>query len=91
MCREHCAGCLGRRQPALQLRLHPAHAPLILGGVEPKPAGRAHRMQQAVAPLPCPQAVGAHAYTAAELPDPHKGAGVRATVLRFGQPIRRRT
>ena len=60
---------LGGRQPAVEMRLHGPHAPLVLGGVEAQTALGSGRMKQAVAALPRPQELRAHAHAPAELAD----------------------
>ena len=60
---------LGGRQPAVEMRLHGPHAPLVLGGVEAQTALSSDRMKHAVAALPRPQELRAHAHAPAELAD----------------------
>ena len=57
------------RQPAGQVGLHPPDPRLVRLGVQPEAARRAHRLQQAVAALPRPQDVVAHAEAPAQLTD----------------------
>src|SRR5208337_938340 len=66
---EHRPRRLGGRQPAGQVGLHPADPQRVRLGVQPEAARRAHRLQQAVAALPRPQHVVAHAGAPAELAD----------------------
>ena len=60
---------LGGRQPAVEMRLHGPHAPLVLGGVEAQTALGSGRIKQAVAALPRTQELWAHAHAPAELAD----------------------
>ena len=71
---ERGARCLGRGQPFGQVGLHAPDPRLVRGGVQPEPAGGAHRLQQAVAALPGPEHVIADAQAAAELADAQQRA-----------------
>ncbi len=66
---EHRSRRLGGRQPAGEVSLHPADPPRVRLGVQPEPARRTHRLKQAVAALPRPQDVVAHAEAPAQLTD----------------------
>ena len=66
---EYRSRRLGGRQPAGEVSLHPADPPRVRLGVQPEPARRAHRLEEAVAALPRPQDVVAHAEAPAQLTD----------------------
>ena len=76
---------LGGRQPALHMRLHGPHAPLVLGRVEAQPTPGSRRMKQPVAALPRTQQLGAHAHAPAELADTQ----VVLAVIRHGEDCTR--
>ena len=66
---EHRSRRFGGRQPAGEVGLHPPDPRLVRLGVQPEAARRAHRLQEAVAALPRPQDVVAHAEAPAQLTD----------------------
>ena len=69
---EHLPGGLGRRHPARDQRTHAPDTPLLLSAVEPVPAGRPIRREQAVTGLPRAQDRGGDPDTAAERADPQR-------------------
>ena len=71
---ERGACRLGRGQPIGEISLHPADPPLVRLGVQPEAAWRAHRLQQAVAILPGPEHMVAHAEAPAQLTDAQQRA-----------------
>jgi len=66
---EHRSRRFGGRQPAGEVGLHPADPRLVRLGIQPEAARRAHRLKEAVAALPRPQHVVAHAEAPAQLTD----------------------
>src|SRR5215210_1660387 len=78
---------LGGGQPAPELLLHEADAPLVAGAVHAVSALGAARPQHAVALLPRPKHVGAHSHAVAQLADPKVRGVIHCRATTPGQTL----